>query len=84
MSATITIPAALEQRIMGRAAARGKQFEQVAVEMLEMTLDQLDDFEATEVSLAQVRAGRTKPMREFLEELRQEFGIPVRNDGLQS
>lgn len=69
MSATITIPAALEKRITGRAAARGKQFEQVAVEMLEMTLDQLEDFEATEASLAQVRAGNTKPMREFLEEL---------------
>lgn len=69
MSATITIPAALEKRITGRAAARGKQFEQVAVEMLEMTLDQLEDFEATDESLAQVRAGNTKPMREFLEEL---------------
>jgi predicted DNA-binding protein len=84
MSATITIPARLEQRIAGRAAARGKQFEQVAVEMLEMTLDQLEDYEATEASLAQARAGKTKPMREFLEELRQEFGIPVTNDGLQS
>ena len=48
MSATITIPADLEQRIAGRAAAQGKQFEQVAVEMLEMTLDQLEDYEATE------------------------------------
>lgn len=84
MSTTITIPADLEQRIAGRAIARGKQFEQVAVEMLEMTLDQLEDFEATEASLAQVRAGKTRPMREFLEELRQEFGFPVTNDGLQS
>ena len=84
MSATITIPADLEQRIAGRAAAQGKQFEQMAVEMLEMTLDQLEDYEATETSLEQVRAGKTKPMREFLEELRQEFGFPIRSDGLQS
>ena len=76
MSVTITIPAGLEQRIAGRAAAQGKLFEQAAVEMLEMTLDQLEDYEATELSLAQARAGRTKPMREFLEELRQEFGLP--------
>ncbi|MDX2042067.1 MAG: hypothetical protein SF097_12500 [Acidobacteriota bacterium] len=84
MSATITIPATLEQRIAGRAVARGKQFDQVAVELLERTLNQLEDFEATEASLAQVRAGKTKPMREFLEELRQEFGFPVKSDGLQS
>jgi predicted DNA-binding protein len=84
MSATITIPADLEQRIAGRAAAQGKEFEQVAVEMLEMTLDQLEDYEATETSLAQVRAGRTKPMREFLEELRQEFGFPMKSDELPS
>lgn len=71
MNATITLPASLEQRIAGRAAVQGKQFEQVAVEMLEMTLDQLEDYEATETSFAQVRAGKTKPMREFLEELRQ-------------
>lgn len=83
MSATITIPANLEQRIAGRASARGKQFEEVAVEILEMSLDRLDDYEATETSLAQVRAGKTKPMREFLEELRQEFGFPVKNDELQ-
>lgn len=76
MSATITIPAGLEQRIAGRAAAQGKQFEHVAVEMLEMTLDQLEDYEATKTSLAQVGTGKTKPMREFLEELQQEFGIP--------
>lgn len=84
MSATITIPAALEHRIAGRANARGKQFEEVAVEILEKSLNQLDDYEATEASLAQVRAGKTKPMREFMEELRQEFGFPVTNDGLQS
>ncbi|MGH9835857.1 MAG: type II toxin-antitoxin system RelB family antitoxin [Blastocatellia bacterium] len=84
MSATITIPADLEQRIAGRAAAQGKQLEQVAVEMLEMTLDQLEDYEATEISLTQARAGKTKPMRQFLEELRQEFGFPMRRDELQS
>jgi len=56
----------------------------VAVEILERSLDQLDDYEATEASLAQVRTGKTKPMREFLEDLRQEFGFPVNNDGLQS
>ena len=78
MSATITIPASLEQRIAGRAAAQGKQFEQVAVEILEMTLDQLEEYETTEISLGQVRAGKTKPVREFFEELRQEFGFPER------
>ncbi|HMV51907.1 MAG TPA: hypothetical protein PLD20_08385 [Blastocatellia bacterium] len=76
MSLTITIPSGLEHRIAGRAAAQGKLLEQVAVEMLEMTLDQLEDYEATEDSLAQVRAGQTRPIREFLEELRQEFGFP--------
>lgn len=76
MSVTITIPSGLEQRIAGRAAAQGKLLEQVAVEMLEMTLDQLEDYEATEDSLAQVRAGQTRPIREFLEELQQEFGFP--------
>jgi predicted DNA-binding protein len=75
---TITIPSELQQRIAGRAAAQGKQFEQVAVEMLEMTLDQLEDYEATEASLAQVSAGKTRPMKEFLEELRREFGFPTR------
>ncbi|MBL8188127.1 MAG: hypothetical protein JNK38_08970 [Acidobacteria bacterium] len=84
MSVTITIPAELEHRLAGRASARGKQFEEVAVEILERSLDQLDDYEATEASLAQARAGKTKPMREFLEELRQEFGFPVNNGGLQS
>lgn len=83
MSTTITIPAALEQRIAGRAIARGKQLDQVAVELLEMTLDQLEDFEATDASLAQVLTGKTKPMKEFLEELRQEFGFPVQNDERQ-
>jgi len=84
MSTTITIPGNLEQRIAGRAAARGKQFEQTAVEMLEMTLDQLEDYEATETSLAQIPAGKTRLMREFLEELQQEFGLPTRSDELQS
>jgi len=84
MGATITIPADLEQRIAGRAAAQGKQFEQMAVEMLEMTLDQLEDYEATETSIAQIRDGRTKPMREFLEELRQEYGFPLKSNELQS
>lgn len=73
---TITIPTELEQRIAGRAAALGKQKEQVAAEVLMMTFDQLDDYEATEISLQQVREGKTRPIREFLEELRQEFGFP--------
>jgi predicted DNA-binding protein len=78
MSATITITISteLEQRIAGRAAALGKQIEQVAAEVLMMTFDQLDDYEATEISLQQVRGGKTRPIREFLEELRQEFGFP--------
>ncbi|MBO0856940.1 MAG: hypothetical protein J2P21_00495 [Chloracidobacterium sp.] len=84
MSATITIPGELEHRIAGRAAAQGKQFERMAVEMLETTLDRLEDYEAAETSLEQVRASKAKSMREFLEELRQEFGLPIRSDGLQS
>lgn len=73
---TITIPTELERRIADRAAAQGKQIEQVAAEALIMTFDQLDDYEATEISLQQVREGKTRPIREFLEELRQEFGFP--------
>ena len=63
---TITIPTELERRIAGRAAAQGKQIEQVAAEALIKTFDQLDDYEATEISLQQVREGKTRPIREFL------------------
>lgn len=73
---TITIPTELEQRIAGRAAAQGKQVEEFAAEVLIKTFDQLEDYEATEISLQQVREGKTRPIREFLEELRQEFGLP--------
>lgn len=78
MSATITltIPNDLEQRIAKRAAAQGKQTDQVAAEVLIKTFEQLDDYEATEISLQQVREGKTRPIREFLEELRQELGLP--------
>jgi len=65
---TITIPTELEQRIAGRAAAQGKQVEQVAAEVLIKTFDQLEDYEATEISLQQVWEGKTKPIREFLDE----------------
>jgi len=63
---TITIPTELEQRIAGRAAAQGKGIEQVAAEVLIKTFDQLEDYEATEISLQQVREGKTRPIREFL------------------
>ena len=76
MSTTITIPTELEQKIAGRAAAQGKDFQQVAIEALTMTFDQLEEHEAMLLSLNQVREGKTKPVREFLEELRQEFGLP--------
>ncbi|MEP7342949.1 MAG: hypothetical protein ABI977_34800 [Acidobacteriota bacterium] len=76
MSVTITIPTELQQKIAGRAAAQGKEFEQVAIEVLAMSFEQLDDYETTLLSLQQARQGKTKPFREFLEELRQEFGLP--------
>lgn len=76
MSVTITIPTELEQKIAGRAAAQGKGFEQMAIGALAKTFEQLDDYESTLLSLEQVREGKTKPVREFLEELRQEFGFP--------
>ena len=76
MSTTITIPTELEQKIAGRAAAQGKDFQQVAIEALTMTFDQLEEHEAMLLSLRQAREGKTKPVREFLEELRQEFGLP--------
>lgn len=63
---TITIPAEIEQRLGERAAAQGKQIEEVAAEALIMTFNQLDDYEATEISLQQVREGKTRPIREFL------------------
>jgi hypothetical protein len=33
-----------------------------------MTFNQLDDYEATEISLQQVREGKTRPIREFLDD----------------
>ena len=42
MSATITIPAELEQRIGIFAAAQGKNLQQVTIEALEMVFDPND------------------------------------------
>ncbi len=39
MSTTITIPAELEKKIAGRAAAQGKDVEQFALEALERAVD---------------------------------------------
>lgn len=70
MSATITltIPTDLERRIAKRAAAQGKLTDQVAAEVLIKTFEQLDDYEATELSLQQIKEGKTRPIREFLDD----------------
>jgi predicted DNA-binding protein len=76
MSITITLPLELERRIAHRATAHGKLVADVALEALTKTFDELENYEATLLSLAQVREGKTRPLKEFLEELRQQYGLP--------
>ena len=76
MSITITLPIELERKIAHRASAHGKPVAEVALDTLIRTFNELDNYEATLLSLAQVREGKTRPLKEFLEELRQEYGLP--------
>ncbi|MGH9835856.1 MAG: hypothetical protein ACREBD_07540 [Blastocatellia bacterium] len=78
MSATITIPADLEQRIAGVAAAQGKNLQQVAIEALEMIFDpeELEDARTLR-ALESARRGAGRPAKEVLEEIRLMLGIAV-------
>ncbi len=78
MSATITIPADLEQRIAGVAAAQGKNLQQVAIEALEMIFDpeELEDARTLR-ALEGARRGAGRPAKEVLEEIRLLLGISV-------
>lgn len=81
MSATITIPADLEQRITGFAATQGKNFQQVAIEALAMVFEpasaeELDDARTLR-ALNSARRGEGRPAKEVLEEIRLMLGIPA-------
>ena len=78
MSATITIPAELEQRITGVAAAQGKNLQQVAIEALAMIFDPEEYEDARTLrALESVRKGEGRPAKEVLEEIRVMLGIPA-------
>jgi predicted transcriptional regulator len=79
MSVTITIPADLEQRIAGVAAAQGKNVQQIAIEALEMIFDPAEELEDARTlrALESARRGEGRPAREVLEEIRLMLGIPV-------
>ena len=72
MSVTITIPAELEQRIAGVAAAQGKNLEEIAIEALEMIFDPAAEIEDSKTlrALENARKGEGRPAREVLEEIR--------------
>lgn len=79
MSATITIPAELEQRIAGVAAAQGKNFEQMAIEALEMVFDPETELEDARTlrALESARRGEGRSVKEVLEEIRAMLGVPA-------
>ncbi|MBP6820408.1 MAG: hypothetical protein KA368_02640 [Acidobacteria bacterium] len=81
MSATITIPADLEQRIAGFAATQGKNIQQVAIEALAMIFEPApaDELEDTRTlrALNRARRGEGRPAKEVLEEIRLMLGIPI-------
>jgi predicted transcriptional regulator len=79
MSVTITIPADLEQRIAGVAAAQGKNVQQIAIEALEMIFDPAEELEDARTlrALESARRGEGRPAREVLDEIRLMLGIPV-------
>jgi len=78
MSATITIPADLEQRIASFAAAQGKNLQQIAIEALEMIFDPEELEDAwTLRALEGARRGEGRPAKEVLEEIRLLLGISV-------
>lgn len=76
MSATITIPAELEQRIGLFAAAQGKNLQQVTIEALELIFDpnELEDARTLR-ALESARRGEGRPAKEVLEEIRMMLGI---------
>ena len=78
MSATITIPASLEQRITGVAAAQGKNIQQVAIEALAMIFapEEYEDARTLQ-ALESARRGEGRPAKEVLEEIRVMLGIPA-------
>ncbi len=79
MSATITIPADLEQRIAGFAAAQGKNLEQIALEALAMIFIPVEELEDARTlrALESARRGEGRPAKEILEEIRLMLGIPA-------
>jgi predicted transcriptional regulator len=79
MSVTITIPADLEQRIAGVAAAQGKNVQQIAIEALEMIFDPAEELEDARTlrALESARRGEGRPAKEVLEGIRLILGIPV-------
>jgi predicted transcriptional regulator len=79
MSATITIPADLEQRIAGVAAAQGKNVQQMVIEALAMIFDPAEELEdaRTMRALESARRGEGRPAKEVLEEIRLMLGIPI-------
>jgi predicted transcriptional regulator len=79
MSVTITIPADLEQRIAGFAAAQGKNLQQIAIEALAMIFDPAQELEdaRTMRALESARRGEGRPAKEVLEEIRLMLGIPA-------
>ncbi|MGE0127847.1 MAG: hypothetical protein AB7U82_07195 [Blastocatellales bacterium] len=79
MSATITIPADLERRIAGLAAAQGKNVQQIAIEALALLFDPAAEIEDTRTlrALESARRGEGRPAKEALEEIRMMLGIPV-------
>ncbi len=79
MSATITIPAELEQRIAGIAAAQGKGLEQMAIEALAMVFDPAAELEDSRTlrALESAKRGEGRSVKEVLEEIRAMLGIPA-------
>jgi predicted transcriptional regulator len=79
MSATITIPADLEQRIAGFAAAQGKNLQQMAIEALALIFDPAEELEDARTlrALESARRGEGRPAKEVLEEIRLMLGIAV-------
>jgi predicted transcriptional regulator len=79
MSATITIPADLEQRIAGFAAAQGKSLQQITIEALALLFDSAEELEDARTlrALESARRGEGRPAKEVLEEVRLMLGISV-------
>ena len=79
MSATITIPADLEQRIAEFAAAQGKNLQQMAIEALVMIFDPAEELQDARTlrALESARRGKGRLAKDVLEEIRVMLGIPA-------